>query len=76
MLLDKGINSSTQVGIIRDFDEHYKDNNYIPVEKNFSDLVLQINKNEPSEDFATEYLEAATDFMTKIKAERETLTSI
>ena len=76
LLLDKGINSSTQVGIIRDFDEHYKESSYLPIGKNFTDLVLQINKTEPDEKFAVEYLEAATDFITKIKAERETQNSI
>ncbi|MBC7744545.1 MAG: HEPN domain-containing protein [Flavobacterium sp.] len=74
LLLDKGINSSTQSGIIRDFDEQYKENNYLPIGMNFSDLVLQINKQEPDEKFASKYLEAATDFMNRIKAERKTLT--
>ena len=76
LLLDKGINSSTQVGVIRDFEEVYQENHFSADQATFSDLVLQINKNEPSEEFASAYLEAATDFITKVKAVRETLISI
>ena len=76
LLLDKGINSSTQSGVIRDFEEVYKENNFSIDQTTFSDLVLQINKNEPEEEFASAYLEAATDFITKVKAVRETLISL
>lgn len=76
LLLDKGIASSTQSGVIRDFEEVYQENNFSADQTTFSDLVLQINKNEPSEGFASAYLEAATDFITKVKAVRETLISI
>ena len=76
LLLDRGINSSTQSGIIRDFDEHFKGNGFLTEGTSFSDLVLQINKNEPGKEFASTYLEAATDFITKAKAVRETLISL
>ena len=33
----------------------------------FEDTVLQINKNEPSEQFAKDYLEQADLFLTQIK---------
>jgi sulfite reductase (ferredoxin) len=39
----------------------------------FGDLVLQINQNEPSEAFATAYLQAAADFLTTLKVKREEL---
>ena len=75
LLLDKGVNSSTHTGIIRDFDEHFKEKDF-HTESSFGDQVLQINKNEPTEEFALAYLEAATEFINRVKAERETLISI
>jgi sulfite reductase (ferredoxin) len=71
LLLDKGINSSTQIGIIRDFDEQFKDSQLFLGFESFSDQVLQINKNEPSAEFARTYLSATVDFLQRIKAERE-----
>jgi sulfite reductase (ferredoxin) len=76
LLLDKGINSSTQTGIIREFDEHFKENGFFKEGTSFSDLVLQINKNEPGKEFAAGYLAASTDFIQKAKAVRETLITI
>ncbi len=73
LLLDKSINSSTQVGIIREFDTHFIDKGEIKIEGSFNDLVLQINKNEPSESFATAYLKQAADFLATVKAKREEL---
>jgi sulfite reductase (ferredoxin) len=73
LLLDKGINCSTQVGIIRDFDEHYKDSQILNGLGSFSELVLQINKNEPSAEFARAYLGSTVDFIKRIKAEKESI---
>ena len=64
LLLDKGLNQSTQTGVMKAFDEHYAAALAI---ESFTDLVLQINKNEPSAGFAEQYLAAASDFLTKIK---------
>jgi sulfite reductase (ferredoxin) len=71
LLLDKGINSSTQVGIIRDFDEQYKDSQILQGLESFADLVLQINKNEPSAEFAQAYLGSTVDFIKRIKLAKE-----
>lgn len=68
LLLDKGINQSTQTGVINAFDENYAPAFNIT---SFSDLVLQINKNEPSEKFATAYLAQANDFLNQVKNYRE-----
>lgn len=73
LLLDKGVNSSTQAGIIREFDHHYIQSGEIKIEGNFNDLVLQINKNEPSEEFAKVYSQQAADFLATVKARREEL---
>jgi sulfite reductase (ferredoxin) len=71
LLLDKGVNSSTQTGIIKSFDEHFVATGELPLVTTFDELILQINKNEPSETFATDYLQAAKAFLTQVKAKRE-----
>ncbi|GAB3936050.1 HEPN domain-containing protein [Mucilaginibacter myungsuensis] len=71
LLLDKGSNSSTQTGIIKAFDELFVSTDEFALDTTFDELVLQINKNEPTEAFATEYLQAAEAFLTQVKAKRE-----
>ena len=73
LLLDKNINSSTQSGVIKEFDNNYVSTGELPLNGTFNDLVLQINQNEPSEGFAAAYLQAATDFLNTVKAKREEL---
>ncbi len=73
LLLDKGINSSTQSGIIKEFDAQYIATGEFELQGTFNDLVLQINQNEPSEEFATAYLAQATEFLNKSKDKREAL---
>jgi sulfite reductase (ferredoxin) len=71
LLLDKGVNSSTQTGVIKEFDNNYVATGEFALEGTFNDLVLQINKNEPSEEFATAYKQQATDFLEAVKIKRE-----
>ncbi|MCR8560532.1 HEPN domain-containing protein [Mucilaginibacter sp. BJC16-A38] len=73
LLLDKNINTSTQTGVIKEFDNNYISTGEIKIDGTFSDLVLQINKNEPSEAFAVAYLQQAGDFLNTVKAKREEL---
>jgi sulfite reductase (ferredoxin) len=73
LLLDKGVSSSTQAGIIKEFDAHYVSTGEITLDGTFSDLILQINKNEPSQEFATKYKAAAEEFLAASKVKRETL---
>lgn len=70
LLLDKGINSSTQAGVIREFDLHFVATNEIKLAAGFSELVLQINKNEPSEGFASHYVKAAKAFLNQVNTIR------
>jgi sulfite reductase (ferredoxin) len=44
--------------------------NKIELKSTFKDLVYQINQNEPSEEFATKYIQEATDFFEAIEAYR------
>ncbi|MDB5030943.1 nitrite reductase [Mucilaginibacter sp.] len=73
LLLDKGVSSSTQAGVIREFDAQYVATNEIELNTSFNDLVLQINQNEPSEEFATAYKASATAFLETVKAKRESV---
>ncbi|PWK78888.1 sulfite reductase (ferredoxin) [Mucilaginibacter oryzae] len=73
LLLDKGVNSSTQIGVIREFDAQYVEKGEFELAGTFNDLVLQINQNEPSQEFATTYLAQATDFLSRSKNKREAL---
>jgi len=73
MLLDKGINSSTQIGIIREFDAQYVDKGEFALDGTFNDLALQINKHEPSRAFAEKYIADATEFLVAGKIKREAL---
>ncbi len=60
LLLDKSVNCNTQSGILSDFDKHFTEEDPLQLEGLvFSELVLAINKNEPSVGFAGEYLAQA-----------------
>ena len=65
------MNSSTQIGVIREFDNHYVQTGEVKLEGTFNDVVLAINKNEPTEEFATTYLKSVEDFYRGIKLQRE-----
>jgi sulfite reductase (ferredoxin) len=70
LLLDKGVNSSTQIGIIREFDAHFVETGEVFLPETFNEFVLKINKNDPTEDFAITYLNQATDFYKAMAAKR------
>jgi sulfite reductase (ferredoxin) len=67
ILLDKGINCNTQTGIIKDFDTNFSEEFKFEVFISFNDFLLQINKNEPSEEFAKAYIHNAENFITEVK---------
>ena len=73
LLLDKGVSSSTQAGIIREFDTHYVLTGEFKLDGTFNDLILQINQNEPSHQFATKYKAEAEEFLAASKAKREAI---
>ena len=70
LLLDKGVNASTQAGVIKEFDNQYVESGEFNLGQSFADLVLQINKNEPSAEFANAYYAQAEAFLNEIKAKR------
>ena len=77
LLLDKSVSASTQSGVIDKFDEHFVATGEITLSgKTFKELVLQINQNEPSQEFATKYVEDAEAFLALAKAYRDQLTLV
>ncbi len=74
LLLDKSVSASTQSGVIDKFQENFVATGDITLgEKTFQELVLQINKNEPSQAFAKSYIAEAQAFLSLAKAYREEL---
>jgi sulfite reductase (ferredoxin) len=73
VLLDKGVNSSTQTGVIKEFDARYVATGEMQLPSTFDELIMQINKNEPTEEFAASYLKDAEAFLNLVTVKREEL---
>lgn len=71
LLLDKQVHVNTHHTLINDFDKHFVEPNLIVIQSSFWDLVLQINQNEPSKEFAETYFSQAQLFLDQVKAYRE-----
>lgn len=71
LLLGKDVHCNTHQGIISDFNKHYFETGDLPLEQSFEDLVYQINKNEPTEAFALQYLQQAEGFIGKVIDKRQ-----
>ena len=71
LLTTEKTKTNTHASIIKDFDEIFIASNRINLGVGFSDLVLQINKNEPTKEFAHSYLENAKDFLKSVNAFRK-----
>lgn len=74
LLLAEDKKTNTHAGIISQFDELFVENGLITLGVSFSELIYQINKQAPSEDFASKYIENAHEFLQKVRAYRETET--
>ncbi|MBC9796199.1 HEPN domain-containing protein [Sinomicrobium weinanense] len=75
LLLSENKKTNTHAGIVKQFQEVFVDEGKIELDKKagktFADLVYQINKNEPSGDFAKKYLADSRSFFNQIKSYRE-----
>jgi sulfite reductase (ferredoxin) len=71
LLLNHEVQCNTQAGILKDFDTHFTDKGLYRGTASFKELVLQINKNEPSAVFAASYLQQAKTFVEYAKAYKE-----
>lgn len=65
LLTSKEIKTNTQSGIVKLFDEHFVATKAIELTETFAELVLQLKQNEPSEEFAKNYLTQAKEFYSK-----------
>ncbi|MBE8715104.1 HEPN domain-containing protein [Sphingobacterium hungaricum] len=71
LLLDKGINVSTQSAVIQEFDAQFVTTQTFEFPTSFSDRVLQINKYEPEEEFAKSYITQSKAFYYEALNRRE-----
>ena len=62
---------NTHIGIINDFDEFFVATGKLKLENAFQELVMQLNKQEPTASFASSYLRDAEEFLIKVEAYRQ-----
>jgi len=63
--------TNTHSSIIKDFDEKFVQDGRLRIEGGFENLVLQLNKNKPSEAFAKSYLKDAKAFLEQAEQYRK-----
>lgn len=63
LLTSKEVPTNSQHGIIGDFDKNFVETGDFKFDTSFKELVLGINKNEPTKDFAIEYVYQAKKFL-------------
>ncbi|MDO5972307.1 HEPN domain-containing protein [Flavivirga aquimarina] len=71
LLLAENKKTNTHAGIISQFDELFIESGRIDLGVSFSELIYQINKFAPTEDFASKYIENANEFLQKVRTYRE-----
>ena len=72
MLIGENVKNSSQMSVINDFDKLFVNTGIFSFpEGSFKEHVMQINKHEPTEDFATAYVAKAVNFLNEIKSVRE-----
>ncbi|WP_298488817.1 nitrite reductase [uncultured Maribacter sp.] len=71
ILTAENVKTNTHAAIIKDFDAKFVSNNRISLNTGFEEFILQINKNEPTEEFAKNYLKDTKEFLNKVQAFRE-----
>ena len=71
LLLSKNHSTNNQASIINQFDEVFVSTNLVSLGSTFSELIYQINKNEPSASFAENYIQSANEFLTTVKEFRK-----
>ncbi|MBP4139432.1 HEPN domain-containing protein [Flavobacterium geliluteum] len=70
ILLAENQKTNHHAGIVDLFDTVFIESGKIQLNSSFKELVYQINKNEPSEEFAKQYIAAAVVFFDKIETFR------
>ena len=70
LLLAENQKTNHHAGIIDLFDTVFVESNKIKLASSLKELVYQINKNEPSEAFAKQYIQEGIDFFEKLESYR------
>ena len=71
LLIAENKKTNSQANIITQFDELFVETGDLSLGQTFSDIIYQINKFQPSEEFATQYIENAKKFLNQVRAFRE-----
>lgn len=71
LLTSENTKVNTHVSIIKDFDEKFVADGRIAVTGGFEKMVLQLNQNEPTKEFAESYIEDAKVFLETVAKFRE-----
>jgi sulfite reductase (ferredoxin) len=71
LLLQQGVQCNTQQGILHDFDKYFTADAFYTGSNSFKAGIMRMNDNEPSEDFANEYLQQAKNFIAFARQWRE-----
>ncbi|MFI8377354.1 nitrite reductase [Leeuwenhoekiella sp. NPDC079379] len=71
ILLSENVKTNTQANIIAEFDETFKEDATLSIDKTFAELVYQIQNNEPTKDFAESYLSDANAFFSRADVYRK-----
>jgi sulfite reductase (ferredoxin) len=70
LLLAENVSTNTQAGIISQFDETFISSEKLDLGTTFSELVYQIREYNPTQEFASKYIENANQFLAKVRAFR------
>ncbi|SMO67983.1 HEPN domain-containing protein [Solitalea koreensis] len=76
LLVSEGAKTNTQTGIIKDFDIQFVQTAKIHLEISFEELVYQINKSEPTSEFAEYYINQAKLFIRSVINYRQSVLSV
>jgi sulfite reductase (ferredoxin) len=71
LLLSENVRCNTQAGIIKDFDEKFIESGALQFDGTFTELVLKMHSEKPTEAFAKTYFGEAQKFLEIIKNYRE-----
>lgn len=71
LLLDQQVHVNTHHSLIGDFDKHFTETGIFKLNGSFKELVLQINKQDASKDFAEHYFSQAQKFYNQVRQYRE-----
>lgn len=71
ILLAENKKTNTHAGIISDFDTEFVASGKLDLGASFSEIIYQINKFAPTEEFAVRYIAEANQFLDKVRAFRE-----